>query len=48
MTVFLFCRVVEFATYSDMKTAIDKLDDTELGGKRIVVIEDKPRSKRRR
>ena len=40
--------MVEFATYSDMKGAIDKLDDTELGGRRIRVEEDKPRSSRRR
>lgn len=31
-----------------MKAAIDKLDDTELGGKRIRIEEDKPRSRRRR
>ena len=40
--------VVEFATYSDMKTAIDKLDDTELGGKRIRIEEDSKNSRRRR
>lgn len=39
--------VVEFASYSDMKNAIDKLDDTELNGRRIRLIEDKS-SKRRR
>lgn len=33
--------VVEFASYSDMKNAIDKLDDTELNGRRIRLIEDK-------
>ncbi|EFN75624.1 Serine-arginine protein 55 [Harpegnathos saltator] len=33
--------VVEFATYSDLKNAIDKLDDTELNGRRIRLIEDK-------
>jgi len=31
-----------------MKTAIDKLDDTELGGRRIRIEEDKPRSSRKR
>ncbi|KMQ96619.1 serine-arginine protein 55 [Lasius niger] len=35
--------VVEFATYSDLKNAIDKLDDTELNGRRIRLIEDKRR-----
>lgn len=39
--------VVEFASHSDMKNAIDKLDDTELNGRRIRLIEDK-HSKRRR
>lgn len=33
--------VVEFATSSDMKTAIDKLDDTELNGRRIRLVEDR-------
>ena len=45
-----FCRVVEFATYSDMKNAIDKLDNTELNGRRVRLIEDKDarRGSRRR
>ncbi|KAM7282702.1 serine/arginine-rich splicing factor 6 isoform X1 [Ixodes scapularis] len=34
--------VVEFASYSDMRRAIDKLDNTELNGRRIRVIEEKP------
>lgn len=33
-------RVVEFATLKDMKTAIEKLDDTELNGRRIRLVED--------
>src|SRR5699024_1819231 len=33
--------VVEFASYSDLKNAIEKLDDTELNGRRIRLIEDK-------
>lgn len=37
-------RVVEFASASDMKTAIEKLDDTELNGRRIRLVEDKRRS----
>lgn len=33
--------VVEFASYSDMKNAIEKLDDTELNGRRIRLVEDR-------
>lgn len=40
-------RVVEFASYSDMKNAIDKLDDTDLNGRRIRLIEDRRRGGRR-
>lgn len=32
--------IVEFASVSDMKKAIEKLDDTELSGRRIQLIED--------
>lgn len=39
--------VVEFASYSDLKNAIDKLDDTELNGKRIRLVEDKHTKRRR-
>lgn len=38
--------VVEFASYSDLKNAIEKLDDTELNGRRIRLVEDKKRSRR--
>jgi arginine/serine-rich splicing factor 4/5/6 len=38
---------VEFATYSEMKRALDKLDNTELNGRRIRLREDKSRCKRR-
>ena len=38
---------MEFATGGDMRNAIDKLDDTELNGRRIKLLEDKPRSRRR-
>jgi len=31
-----------------MKNALEKLDDTEISGKRIVMIEDKPRGSSRR
>lgn len=37
-------RVVEFASLSDMKTAIEKLDDTELNGRRIRLVEDRRRN----
>ncbi|KAF7273905.1 hypothetical protein GWI33_013406 [Rhynchophorus ferrugineus] len=40
--------VVEFASYSDMKNAIEKLDDTELNGRRIKVFEDKSARRSRR
>jgi len=40
--------VVEFATYSDLKNAIEKLDDTELNGRRIRLVEDKRRNRRSR
>lgn len=33
--------MVEFASVSDMKIAIEKLDDTELNGRRIRLIEDR-------
>ena len=32
--------VVEFARYDDVQKAIDKLDDTELNGRRIKIIDD--------
>ncbi|XP_019865031.1 serine-arginine protein 55-like [Aethina tumida] len=39
--------VVEFASYADMKNAIEKLDDTEINGRRIRLTEDKPRGGKR-
>lgn len=33
--------VVEFASLADMKIAIEKLDDTELNGRRVRLIEDR-------
>ncbi|KAJ8924373.1 hypothetical protein NQ315_007169 [Exocentrus adspersus] len=33
--------VVEFASFSDMRNAIEKLDDTEINGRRIRLVEDK-------
>ncbi|XP_072394949.1 LOW QUALITY PROTEIN: uncharacterized protein [Diabrotica undecimpunctata] len=39
--------VVEFASYSDMKNAIEKLDDTELNGRKLRLVEDKKNNKSR-
>lgn len=33
--------MVEFASLTDMKNAIEKLDDTELNGRRVRLIEDR-------
>lgn len=33
-------RVVEFASRSDMKNAISKLDGTELNGRKLKIFED--------
>jgi len=42
------CRVAEFATLGDMKNAITKLHNTDMGGRRIRVIEDTSSSSSRR
>ncbi|CAH0731981.1 unnamed protein product, partial [Brenthis ino] len=39
--------VVEFATHSDMRAAMEKLDGTELNGRRIRLVEDRRSSRRR-
>ena len=39
--------VVEFASHSDMKNALDKLDDTEINGRRIRLVEDRSGRKSR-
>lgn len=39
--------IVEFASHSDMKRAIDRLDDTELMGRRIKMVDDYKRSRSR-
>ncbi|KAL7992355.1 hypothetical protein Chor_016611 [Crotalus horridus] len=39
--------VVEFASSSDMKSAMDKLDGSELNGRRIKLIEDRKRRRSR-
>merc|ERR1719154_623434 len=39
--------IVEFSSYSDMKRVLDRLDDTELSGRRIKLIDDYRKSKSR-
>merc|ERR1711976_118274 len=39
--------VVEFARYEDVQNAIDKLDDTELNGRRIKIVDDSRKGKKR-
>jgi len=39
---------VEFGSYSDLKTAMEKLDGTELNGRKIRLVEDKGGSSRKR
>ncbi|XP_052058127.1 serine/arginine-rich splicing factor 6-like isoform X4 [Mytilus californianus] len=39
--------VVEFSSYSDMKAALDKLDNTEINGRKIKLVEDRPKSSSR-
>lgn len=38
--------VIEFRSHSDMKRAIDKLDGTDINGRKIRLVEDKPRRRR--
>nr|XP_023662135.1 serine/arginine-rich splicing factor 6 isoform X2 [Paramormyrops kingsleyae] len=38
--------VIEFRSYSDMRRALDKLDGTDINGRRIRLVEDKPRRRR--
>ncbi|XP_050765747.1 serine/arginine-rich splicing factor 4 isoform X2 [Gymnogyps californianus] len=40
--------VIEFKSYSDMKRALEKLDGTEVNGRKIRLVEDRPGSRRRR
>uniref|UniRef100_A0A4W3J6V6 Serine and arginine rich splicing factor 6b n=1 Tax=Callorhinchus milii TaxID=7868 RepID=A0A4W3J6V6_CALMI len=39
--------VIEFRSYSDMKRALDKLDGSEINGRKIRLVEDRPRNSRR-
>lgn len=38
--------VIEFRSYSDMKRAMDKLDGTDINGRKIRLVEDRPRRRR--
>lgn len=38
--------VIEFRSYSDMKRALDKLDGTDINGRKIRLVEDRPRKRR--
>lgn len=40
---FFFCRVVEFASYGDLKNAIEKLSGKEINGRKIKLIEGSKR-----
>ena len=40
--------IVEFSSYDDLKTALEKLDGTELNGRKITLTESKRRRKRSR
>lgn len=42
----IYFSVVEFATHSDLRNALDKLDNTELNGRRIRLVEDRRRGGR--
>lgn len=38
--------VVEFRSFSDLKRAIDKLDGIDINGRKIRLVEDRPRRQR--
>lgn len=38
--------VIEFRSYSDLKRAVDKLDGTDINGRKIRLVEDKTRKRR--
>uniref|UniRef100_A0A8C6P5X7 Serine and arginine rich splicing factor 4 n=1 Tax=Nothobranchius furzeri TaxID=105023 RepID=A0A8C6P5X7_NOTFU len=40
--------VIEFRQYSDMKRALEKLDGTEVNGRKIRLVEDRPGARRQR
>lgn len=45
--IFFSCRVVEFASYSDLKNAIEKLSGKEINGRKIKLIEGSKRHRYR-
>lgn len=38
--------VIEFRSYSDMKRALDKLDGTDINGRKIRLVQDQPQKRR--
>uniref|UniRef100_A0A3B1JDM9 Serine and arginine rich splicing factor 6b n=1 Tax=Astyanax mexicanus TaxID=7994 RepID=A0A3B1JDM9_ASTMX len=38
--------VIEFRSYSDLRRAVDKLDGTDINGRKIRLVEDKPKRRR--
>lgn len=38
--------VIEFRSHSDLRRALDKLDGTDINGRKIRLVEDKPRRRR--
>lgn len=42
----MIISIVDFATYADMKQALEKLDGAELHGRRIRLTEDKSRRRK--
>ncbi len=38
--------VIEFRSYSDMQRALDKLDGTDINGRKIRLVEEKKRQRR--
>ena len=39
--------VIEFRSHSDMKRALDKLDGTDINGRKIRLVEEQPRRRHR-
>lgn len=38
--------VIEFRSYSDLRRAVEKLDGTDINGRKIRLVEEKPRRRR--
>lgn len=41
--MYFICRVVEFASMTDMKRALEKLDGAELNGRKLKITEERGR-----